>query len=272
MLIGAHVREDDPVASAAERGADIVQMFLADPQGWKKPPSHPQAERAAHGGELAVVGALPLRRQPRVARTTASASRRASSWCSTPRRPPRSARSGWSCTGATSRRARTPAGRRQLAQVRRAPGGRGRVRRAGAHREHRGRRQRHGPRGSTRWPGSGTPSASSGSASAWTPATRSPRARTSSTSSTGPRPSRAGSTWCTSTTRATSSAPRATGTPTSATAPSTRTCWPPSARPRTRRWSWRPPREGQGADIAFLRERLGSVTPPTARRPTGRAD
>jgi deoxyribonuclease IV len=45
MLIGAHVREDDPVATAAERGADIVQMFLADPQGWKKPPVHPQAEQ-----------------------------------------------------------------------------------------------------------------------------------------------------------------------------------------------------------------------------------
>lgn len=54
MLIGAHVREDDPVASAAERGADIVQMFLADPQGWKKPPSHPQAERL-RTGEVAVV-------------------------------------------------------------------------------------------------------------------------------------------------------------------------------------------------------------------------
>src|SRR5690349_8335801 len=34
MLIGAHAREDDPVVSAAERGADIVQIFLADPQGW----------------------------------------------------------------------------------------------------------------------------------------------------------------------------------------------------------------------------------------------
>jgi deoxyribonuclease-4 len=54
MLIGAHVREDDPVASAAERGADIVQMFLADPQGWKKPPSHPQAEEL-RGGDVTVV-------------------------------------------------------------------------------------------------------------------------------------------------------------------------------------------------------------------------
>src|SRR5215210_1071906 len=54
MLIGAHVREDDPVATAAERGADIVQMFLADPQGWKKPPTHPQAEQL-RGGAVPVV-------------------------------------------------------------------------------------------------------------------------------------------------------------------------------------------------------------------------
>src|ERR687886_1961288 len=54
MLIGAHVREEDPVATAAARGADIVQMFLADPQGWKKPPAHPQAEQLRTGA-LAVV-------------------------------------------------------------------------------------------------------------------------------------------------------------------------------------------------------------------------
>ncbi|WP_219418823.1 deoxyribonuclease IV [Pseudonocardia nigra] len=54
MLIGAHVREDDPIAAAAERGADIVQMFLADPQGWKKPPAHPQAEQL-RASDVAVV-------------------------------------------------------------------------------------------------------------------------------------------------------------------------------------------------------------------------
>ena len=54
MLIGAHVREDDPLVTAADRGADIVQMFLADPQGWKKPPTHPQAEQL-RDSELAVV-------------------------------------------------------------------------------------------------------------------------------------------------------------------------------------------------------------------------
>jgi deoxyribonuclease-4 len=54
MLIGAHARQDDPIVTAAELGADIVQMFLADPQGWKKPPSHPQAEEL-RGGDVAVV-------------------------------------------------------------------------------------------------------------------------------------------------------------------------------------------------------------------------
>jgi deoxyribonuclease-4 len=37
MRIGAHVDPADPLAEAAARGADLVQFFLADPQGWKKP-------------------------------------------------------------------------------------------------------------------------------------------------------------------------------------------------------------------------------------------
>lgn len=46
MRIGAHVRTDtDPLASAAECGAEVMQFFLADPQGWKKPPAHPMAEQ-----------------------------------------------------------------------------------------------------------------------------------------------------------------------------------------------------------------------------------
>jgi deoxyribonuclease-4 len=57
MLIGAHVREDDPLVTAADRGADIVQMFLADPQGWKKPPAHPQAEQLRDGDLTVVVHA-----------------------------------------------------------------------------------------------------------------------------------------------------------------------------------------------------------------------
>jgi deoxyribonuclease-4 len=35
--IGAHVDPTDPLAEATARGADLVQFFLGDPQGWKKP-------------------------------------------------------------------------------------------------------------------------------------------------------------------------------------------------------------------------------------------
>ena len=45
VLIGAHARSEDPVAVAAEVDADCVQVFLADPQGWKKPV--PRADAAA---------------------------------------------------------------------------------------------------------------------------------------------------------------------------------------------------------------------------------
>ena len=37
MLIGAHVDPEDPLSAAAERDADVVQFFLADPQSWKRP-------------------------------------------------------------------------------------------------------------------------------------------------------------------------------------------------------------------------------------------
>ncbi|MHA3705013.1 deoxyribonuclease IV [Jatrophihabitans sp. YIM 134969] len=39
--VGAHVHAENPVAWAREVGADVVQFFLADPQGWKKPQPHP---------------------------------------------------------------------------------------------------------------------------------------------------------------------------------------------------------------------------------------
>src|SRR3954447_9124725 len=37
MLIGAHVNTEDPVEAALARDADVVQIFLADPQSWKRP-------------------------------------------------------------------------------------------------------------------------------------------------------------------------------------------------------------------------------------------
>jgi deoxyribonuclease-4 len=53
MRIGAHVRDDDPLGAAAARGADVVQFFLSDPQGWKAPAPHPEAE-ALLDSDLAV--------------------------------------------------------------------------------------------------------------------------------------------------------------------------------------------------------------------------
>ncbi len=37
LRIGAHVDQVDPLAEADARGADLVQFFLGDPQGWKQP-------------------------------------------------------------------------------------------------------------------------------------------------------------------------------------------------------------------------------------------
>ena len=44
VLIGSHVRSDNPLAGALEDEADAVQFFLGDPQGWKKPPPREDAE------------------------------------------------------------------------------------------------------------------------------------------------------------------------------------------------------------------------------------
>ena len=44
MLIGGHVEPDDPLGTAIAEGADCVQIFLGDPQGWKKPPPREDAE------------------------------------------------------------------------------------------------------------------------------------------------------------------------------------------------------------------------------------
>ena len=41
--VGAHVPGDDPLAEAEARGADCIQIFVADPQSFKKPPPHPHA-------------------------------------------------------------------------------------------------------------------------------------------------------------------------------------------------------------------------------------
>ena len=42
--VGAHVAPEQPLATAAEAGADSVQIFLSNPQGWQKP--DPRADAA----------------------------------------------------------------------------------------------------------------------------------------------------------------------------------------------------------------------------------
>ena len=44
MLIGAHIAPTDPLATAARIQADCAQIFLGDPQSWKKPPPREDAE------------------------------------------------------------------------------------------------------------------------------------------------------------------------------------------------------------------------------------
>ncbi|HSY14413.1 MAG TPA: deoxyribonuclease IV [Jatrophihabitantaceae bacterium] len=52
-LIGAHVDSTDPLAAGAASGAQAIQFFLADPQGWKAPIRHPQAD-AIRASELSI--------------------------------------------------------------------------------------------------------------------------------------------------------------------------------------------------------------------------
>jgi deoxyribonuclease-4 len=42
-IVGAHVAPEQPLETAALLGADCVQVFLSDPQGWKKPPPRDDA-------------------------------------------------------------------------------------------------------------------------------------------------------------------------------------------------------------------------------------
>ncbi|HEY7143720.1 MAG TPA: deoxyribonuclease IV [Streptosporangiaceae bacterium] len=49
MRIGAHLHDGDPLPQALDLGADAVQFFLGDPQGWKGPvyPGEPDEVKAA---------------------------------------------------------------------------------------------------------------------------------------------------------------------------------------------------------------------------------
>jgi deoxyribonuclease IV len=43
--VGAHIGPDSPLQAADELGADCVQVFLSNPQGWEKPPPRDDAEQ-----------------------------------------------------------------------------------------------------------------------------------------------------------------------------------------------------------------------------------
>jgi len=45
VLIGSHVSPKDPLAAAAAENADLVQIFLGNPQSWKKPKPRDDADR-----------------------------------------------------------------------------------------------------------------------------------------------------------------------------------------------------------------------------------
>jgi deoxyribonuclease IV len=49
-LVGAHVAPEKPLKTADAIGADCVQIFLSDPQGWKKPPPRKDAAELRSSG------------------------------------------------------------------------------------------------------------------------------------------------------------------------------------------------------------------------------
>ena len=262
IRIGGHGDDTDPIAEAKARGGDLAQFFLGDPQSWKGPTisyaggaAALKADAEAAGIDLYVHSPYPLNvastnnriRIPsrkllqQVLNAAAEVGRQGRDRARRPRAAVR----------------RPGQGLRQLAQVHRRAGHAG----PAADREHRRRRQRDGaPDGADRdalgrdrrGRAAATPSAS-----ASTPAMRTPAARSWRPWSTGSRRSPAGSTWCTPTTRATSSTPAPTGTPTSARATSTPTTWSRSIRSAGAPVVCETPggTDGQAADIAWLKER-----------------
>ncbi len=50
ILVGAHSAGGKPGDEIAERNGDLIQFFLGDPQGWKKPPPREDASDLLHAG------------------------------------------------------------------------------------------------------------------------------------------------------------------------------------------------------------------------------
>ena len=247
-------------------------MFLADPQGWKKPPVAPAGRGAARRAISRSSCTRPTWSTWRRS-TTASASRPASSSPSTPKAAAAGrARSGWSCTAGTSPQGDDAATgvdnwRKFLARQEdeggfavpilienTAGGDNAMARRFDAL--------------ARLWDAVGEFGV--GLLPRHLPRVRR-RARTWSTWSSGPRRSPAGSTSCTSTTPATSSAPARDrhaniGDGTIDPEQLAAVCAAAGAPVVVET-----PAEGQAADIAFLRERLGSAVAAGKGSPPGPA-
>jgi deoxyribonuclease-4 len=50
LAVGAHVAPEHPLEDAEAIGADCVQVFLSDPQGWRKPPARADVEELRGSG------------------------------------------------------------------------------------------------------------------------------------------------------------------------------------------------------------------------------
>jgi deoxyribonuclease IV len=50
VLIGAHVRDKEPLQAALETGSDCIQIFCGDPQSWKTPPPREDAAEIKASG------------------------------------------------------------------------------------------------------------------------------------------------------------------------------------------------------------------------------
>lgn len=50
MLVGAHTNPKDPLAEAAARNADVVQIFISNPQSYKKPVPREDADQLKESG------------------------------------------------------------------------------------------------------------------------------------------------------------------------------------------------------------------------------
>jgi deoxyribonuclease-4 len=57
VILGAHTTGNDALADAAAVGAECVQIFIGDPQSWKKPPPRPDADRLRRSGMAVYVHA-----------------------------------------------------------------------------------------------------------------------------------------------------------------------------------------------------------------------